>query len=370
MLRTCYHLEDRFTGHTTLAQSLPGELLHRLEETRQSYLTQMRKYSGVSSSWGTEYYRRRLGRAEGGVALGELAPFLLQQIFDVKNEALTRVLPAWLPLYHHALMLDDFWDGDLIEERARVSVVASTLLKESMESWARVGLNTSGDWMYFRQVYREHMSSGQRSPASVEALGKRSALVKVLANALCSIGKGRSLEPAEERGIELLAAGFQLLDDVADVEQDWAFARQSVLIERALSWLSETPISLSRVKDLPREMIWTIVMVSGAFTEICMDAAHFFRRGEERLGVGRHTTLAALIRDIVQALNRRSLAIRTILVEESSGVLKVRSGMRDALEVLATGEMHDPSLLLPSTSAAEVWHRLRREGDCVPRASN
>src|SRR5688500_7056046 len=113
MLIACSHLEERFTSHATLTQSLPRELLHCLGEARQRYLARMAKSSHLSSSLGAEYYSRRISRAEGGAALGELAPFLLQQVFGAKREALTRVLPAWLPLYHHALILDDIWDGDL-----------------------------------------------------------------------------------------------------------------------------------------------------------------------------------------------------------------------------------------------------------------
>lgn len=153
--------------------------------------------------------------------LGEAAPYLFWDRYASSDVPYEKVTDAWLLLYHHALLVDDLMDGHTDNSPATRDI-AARLLQKALGAWGGRDLDgLSGQLgVAFARFYEEQMRAGRTPIGDAASLGHRAALVKYLVSILKVHSAGKLLDGNEERAIECLLAGFQILDDVTDITED------------------------------------------------------------------------------------------------------------------------------------------------------
>lgn len=206
----------------------------------------------------------RFERACGRPMLGEYAIDIFSDLLHLGEASKARAEIPWLLLYEHALLIDDLLDGpskqcgyDLILSQVlldKAHRAISTLVGDGdivlrlferyrMESWTAM-------------IQEMEWSQGKREEVgSEEALllqGRKSALAKFCATLLRYADRGEILTQEQERGIDALCSGIQLLDDLADCHEDHSNGRMNRTLQTAIRWLSHRfPRHSSPGKDDP-----------------------------------------------------------------------------------------------------------------------
>ncbi len=184
-------------------------------------------------SLAVKYYRERLHRAGHRPMLGEYAPFLLGQVFGASQGTVEAVCLPWFTTYAHALALDDVLDRITDSSPARL-VLGEVLLDSALTLWKPHFDNHDGLWEVFVRCRSESATAmlgefaTDRESGSTSArvddeaadaehllIGKKAALIKLLASSLSLETRDRLLSPPEDAGVENMCAGIQLLDERA-----------------------------------------------------------------------------------------------------------------------------------------------------------
>jgi hypothetical protein len=206
------------SSYSTGSADLAHRLFEEVSQARRSYalaLVEGGEFAGLG------HYRQRLARSATHITLGEAAPYLFLQNYATNDVPYQKVTEAWLLLYHHALVVDDLADGHAQNSPATRDM-AARLLERALNAWGGRDLDgLSGQLgIAFTRFYEEQMRAGRSPIGDVASLGHRAALVKYLAMILKVHCSGQLLDETEERAIECLLAGFQILDDVTDRAED------------------------------------------------------------------------------------------------------------------------------------------------------
>lgn len=165
------------------------------------------------------HLRVRLRRSRLPVSLGESVPTIFGDLLQIRGQHANRYALAWMYLYHHSLLVDDLTDGHADSDTSNAST-AAYLLDRALQLWSSCGGLTGSLVTAFERYYAEQMTAGAEPVGAVDSLGRRGALVKYFATVVTTETQGRLLSENEERGVESILAGFQLLDDVTDYEED------------------------------------------------------------------------------------------------------------------------------------------------------
>ncbi|HSY49521.1 MAG TPA: hypothetical protein VLC46_11965 [Thermoanaerobaculia bacterium] len=212
------------------ALNLARRLVTAASSARQRYMAEVAS-DGQLGLPAVLNYRQRMKRSGLGFTLGEAAPLVFWQLYPIPGRSVEALAHAWAYLYHHALVLDDLTDGDLSDTRAHHSLSAA-LLDRSMIVWHETmdgfagGLDSA-----FGRYYAEQIAAGNSPVGDAESLGHRSALVKYLLAVLLAHGTGEIITRTHEEAVESLLAGFQILDDVTDRQEDRAHGAASILVD-------------------------------------------------------------------------------------------------------------------------------------------
>lgn len=231
-------------------------------------------------------YKSRVARGHGKPLLGECAPWLMAEILPIRDRtAVGRVIQPWMDLYAYTLFIDDIID---VTEKADALplMLASQLLLERglsrlyavlpMESGVRVHVDA-----YFLEAatavlaeFQEHR--GHLKPYSsedVDRLGQKVAFLKLCASCLLSMD-GRQPDDHETLLLPVgaLATGMQLLDDIADWEEDFRARNFTPLLTMALAGLEsdapETPQCLDTLT--PRDVMVRLITTGALENHIAL----------------------------------------------------------------------------------------------------
>lgn len=155
-------------------------------------------------------------------------PFWLSEVFpQVLPEEVHHVAIVNVFLYHYYTIKDDAMDLKHLDVKA--TLIADVILGEALRRLAEAGVVDS---MFYRDLSRymnEAVHAELRlidhgdtpfSEDDFDALGRKASLAKVSVSALATINKDRHLYPTIEQGLDHMAVGVQLLDDLVDWDED------------------------------------------------------------------------------------------------------------------------------------------------------
>lgn len=205
---------------TAPALTMLSRLTHSALATRREYLALLETLRSIQAVHAIAHYQGRLRRSVLPVPLGEFVPSLLKPLFLSPCSIDKSLDLAWFFLYHHSLLTDDIEDGH-VQPSGTLAATNAFLLDQATARWHALA-STGTDVLapLFDRYYREQMEAGRDVVGSPRSIGKRGALVKFFVAILAWVAENRTPTPSEEYGIERLLAGFQILDDAADHDED------------------------------------------------------------------------------------------------------------------------------------------------------
>lgn len=194
------------------------------------------------------HYSARIRISESRPMLGEHAAFMFGDLFSADDRNIDVVSFPWLLLYEYALVLDDLAD-DRFTEKADLQIVSEMLFENAVREYEMIFGGDKRLWrsfdysktQFFESMEHEKtISVGDGDPFSADLLvqqGRKSALAKICATSLMLVDKDRPLTHAEEVGIDHICTAVQLLDDVADVAEDFERRQSNPLLNSARKWV-------------------------------------------------------------------------------------------------------------------------------------
>jgi hypothetical protein len=197
-----------------------------------------------------EHYSDRIKRANGQSRLGEQAVSIFSDLLSISKKSSMIVETPWLLLYEHALLIDDLLDvkgnqqsydiilSQILLDKAYRKIIAIVdsndvilQLFESyrQESWAAMVQEI--EWSERRSIPKSNTILIQQ--------GRKAALAKFCATLLFYVEKKSILTSKQEKGIDLLCSGIQMLDDLDDFLEDYEQGRRNFILHSAIKWLRQ-----------------------------------------------------------------------------------------------------------------------------------
>jgi hypothetical protein len=226
---------------STSIDDIQQRLVEDVRIARRHYLADIANHRGLGDP-AIAHFLSRLKRSRLAVSLGESVPTIFCNLLQTSGRNAARFTEAWMYLYHHSLLVDDMSDGHA-ETTGQNASTAAYLLDRALDLWKSCGGFTGEMIDVFLNYYEEQIAAGEQPIGAHHAIGHRGALVKYFVSVLTVHRSGRLLSSAEERGIEAILGGFQILDDVTDRHEDQSantnFVDLRIAGKRAANLLSE-----------------------------------------------------------------------------------------------------------------------------------
>ena len=164
--------------------------------------------------------------------LGELYPWVIQELFDLKsNNQIQEVSQDWLALYYYTIFTDDIIDSPDSHLDGKELISLTTLMKEGLFKLYKAVANTPYE-SQFEQVLNEVLRQGKAEEKLSGRIGnrtqkvsytkKKNDLLKLCAMAI--LAKTNSSKQKSQRIMEFsdrLQLCFQYLDDISDLKEDY-----------------------------------------------------------------------------------------------------------------------------------------------------
>src|SRR3990170_6843471 len=244
---------------------------HEVLEVRSSLLGELDRVSPKISIAAKEMLDDKLMKVNTPL-LGELFPWIIQDITGLDKDVTKRVAVGWLALYIYTIFLDEYLDGK--KEISPEEFLAGSLL-------AKIGLLNLHEIVIgtkFQNVFDDALivsadgqlhdvvfKSKQKNMFDLEDTAKKkNYLLMTCASALAALSDENS-EVIIEFAMSLLLI-FQYLDDLADWEEDIHDKRITLVFEQLSEYLSE--IDFVQVFELSHDQVLERLISSGSLIRV------------------------------------------------------------------------------------------------------
>lgn len=339
-------VEEGIEAWTRAARALLGSHFDRLP--------------GRLGSWCNERYAERTARAGARLMWGEAVPLLLGDACGAARTVPSRLTIPWLLLYAHALFVDDTQDMGRPGDEA---ILCDQLKKQALEAWRpefdrdpRLQTLLAECHCRMQQAVladRDLETSGL-SGGALRTLAAKSALVHFGLAAMRSAASEAFPGRAMTAGLSQVCAAVQVLDDLADMQEDLPRGRSQWLVNDARQRLrlkGQLPTTWS--PDLTE----CIVLAVGTYSDACAKAISLLQEGRRGLGIAPCTTLWQLI---------ERTARRTEVLRLSAEGLRRSGAGRSLSRMLRESPRAEPSVL----AQQDILSRLRELSSRLILASN
>jgi hypothetical protein len=215
------------------------------------------------------HFNERINRTDETLMLGEYAPFILGDLFEISNESINKVAFPWFLMYEYSLLLDDLLDKQ--RENWQLELLSSQILLDASFKKFFLAINNQIDIYNSFEKYRKESidaiiselkcSNMKSIKSNVIIQGRKAALVKFCVSYMINIDKKRKISEEEESILDNICAGIQLLDDLTDFMEDHIEGRLNILLSFVYNWI-ENNYQLYNRKNLSNEQLIAGLIVS------------------------------------------------------------------------------------------------------------
>jgi len=270
-------------------------------------------------------YEARLTRGNGRPMLGEYAPWLLSQVLPLRHhETPDRLAVPWMHLYAYTLFMDDVLDVDNKRDAAPLLIASGLILQRGIASLyevmpagseVRVRLDThflEAAYAAIKEI-EEHKQRVRRfSSDEVSQLGEKVSLLKLCATCLLMADGVSSIDGEVMIPVESLATGMQLLDDVADWEEDWQAANYSHLLTETICRLQDLNLATENEARsfIPREIL-TSMIFTGCLEDCIADGIKCLQQVRASSNLNHNSPAYRLVQAIIEENSAFAAQVRT-----------------------------------------------------------
>jgi len=364
-------LEDFNTGHAGYISSLQD----KIEKLRNNLYSYSKYYPAPLDSILVNHYQERLRCADKQPMIGEYGAFIIGDLLSIEPRITEYLAFPWLLLYEYSLLLDDLLD----KSRSHWShelLLSQMLLESSLNEYRKLLGDNQQVWSAYESYRRESIdgmlyeiewSTRIKKHSGSEVIiqqGRKAAMVKFCAASMVCLDNNRTLTPKEEKGIDHLCAGIQLLDDSTDALEDHMAGRMNILLEETYEWFKKNifnSISNIHPKDIGGNQLMVGLVYSGGISRSWKTATEQLDKAIE--------LLADKGSQVANYLNAISIRCRksSIIIDEA---LEANPELQEVFfRALAKGDRFTMTEI-NSEKLSEVWRKIAGLINDGPKARN
>jgi hypothetical protein len=344
------------TSHSSTRISV---LTPAIRRSRHAFLTQLSATPKIVRQDLTRHYRERIRRAKGKPLLGEYAPWLLADLLSIQNPvALNAISLPWMHLYAYTLTIDDVLDRPGSNTNAPLIVASGLLLQRGLSGLCQAlprsdkvrvqldkyFLESAAAVMTELRLHRGRVQSF--SKRDVSEVGKKVSLLKLCASCLLIADNRSGEDDAVLAPVGFLATGMQLLDDMADWEEDWKQGAFSSLLSDALKGLRKLGIARAEAPEsLKRSELLLGLVMTGSLEKSLRKALDCLRQIEPCGPPKPHSVSRQFLNSVLRENGRfleETVKLRVILERRR---LKLKDTGFDWLSRLSSDKLVDHKLV-------------------------
>lgn len=304
-----------------ILRSVDGSIFIARDHFREQLETLPRPFNTLAA----DHVSRRLDGAHERPTLGEYVPWLIGDAIRAGPDTTQAVTTPWLFLYHHIISLDDSIDSTTAPRPANL-LLSSVLLERALSGFRGLFPQDERFWDGFQRYYEqavvaEHHETNVYHDATRGfdddehlTMGRKSSVLKLCATALTLKTMDRPLTEHEDDAFDRIAAGFQLLDDLTDWEDDLQTRNFTYPLGSAAGWLRRLRGDVTNdTGDVTPDEMFVSLLMSGAVEKTLEHTSVFLRQGKERGLIAEATVMGRYIDAVIRRNDDVSLKMRQLL---------------------------------------------------------
>jgi hypothetical protein len=233
-----------------------------------------------------DHFNNRCEKHKGIPMLGEYLISLFGNLFSISSHILKENLFPWFLLYEYSLMLDDLldkkpanWELELLSSQIlldKAIIEYSKIFKndkivfDRYESYRKESINS----MIYEIIWSTN-NNWNPTNIAIPLQGRKAALMKFGINCLFIQDKGRALKTNEEKALDDLCSGIQLIDDLTDFIDDYRERRQNVILQESQKWIVSNYSEIS-LDNLNNDQLLLSLIYSGSINNSLEVAGELF----------------------------------------------------------------------------------------------
>lgn len=268
-----------------------AELSPRVDTSRHNFYTNLGDLAPALKTVVSDSYEARRNRSAEQLMLGEYTPWLLAGLLPLRSEAAPDIVASsWMPIHVYMLLLDDVLDGQHPENAPEVLIASNLLLQRGTSALLRL-LSQHPDAQimvdkYFIEnanaIYAELLHHRQHlrsySENDIRQLGQKASLLNLCASCLLAADGQTKWDTDLLVPVSTFATGVQLLDDIADWDEDRLVGSYTHLLTRTSLELEQMgqrePVDL---QSLTLMEAFTALIVTGSLEDCLSLSWHYLK---------------------------------------------------------------------------------------------
>lgn len=218
------------------------------------------------------HYNERLVRAGSTLMIGEYVPFILGDLFSISMASIQKVAFPWFLMYQYSLLIDDLLDQT--RKNWKLELLSSQVLLDA--SFKEFSNNNNNEIFSLFEKYRNESVNGmicefnhskndainptKETVSHLIMQGRKAALAKFCVTYMISIDKHREIKKNEERILDNICAGVQLLDDLTDYSEDYYENRINITLSIMYKWFKINHPTLNSKKLNHKQLVAGIIV--------------------------------------------------------------------------------------------------------------
>ena len=265
------------------------ELSDKALYARKVFLSDLENLPQACQATVNNLYKSRIENQNEAPLLGECAPWMLSDILSIPTpRTAEKILPPWMSLYVHTILLDDILDNNDRRVVAPTLIASSLIAERGIRQLYEIFPDNSWIFLKLDECFLEmaaaaineiqnHRNSLQKySKRDVDEIGKKFSLLN-LCGAMLLADSNKIAPPSKIfLPVSLLSSGMQLLDDITDFFDDWKINNYTPLLTDTLLFLNKLPRKNFRqdliLAEMRRDQVIAAMIISGSLENYLLKA--------------------------------------------------------------------------------------------------
>ena len=265
----------------------------RIHEGRQGYAAILEELPTQLRSLAARCLDERLARGMGHPHIGEFAPWLIADLFEVPaSQKLRTVVDGWLAIYFSILLIDDLFDAELSPDYREKVLLVTLLQQKGAKHMASAcefpkQILSELDRAYDQTASAVLLELARRnhnvipfSDFDVRGVGKKGAYLRVCFEAVASLSSKKHLATSIWPVFENLLTVLHLLDDFTDWQSDYQNGLMSLPLTMSAAEPAKDGAAILAVYG-PQQGLLLNLLLTGSLGHTLETAADFLRAATE-----------------------------------------------------------------------------------------
>lgn len=317
------------------------------------------------------HFKERLNRLENVPMLGEYSVLVFGELFSISKKIIQENLLPWFLLYEYSLLLDDLLDKKRLNWELEL-LASQIVLDKSLSEYLKVIGNNELAFKTFEKFRRQSVDSMiyeilwsknrlvNSTDISVNIQGQKASLLKFCITSLITRKDNRLLSIDEEKSLNDLCAGIQLLDDLTDIFEDHQEGRMNIVLQETYKWIYKNS-QMKTFNEIDYNHL-TIGLIYSGNLNITLDiASDLISRAIDLNWVNKKSHAYSFLKHLIIDCKTSSEKFDRLLENSNLNSLMITTTFNSSNVAKSISESHELETL---------WKKINEYLKFIPKASN